>query len=140
MRFGATGATSFKVVNATTITASSPAHEAGYQDVTVATPGGTSAVSTADRFKYEPAITSVSPVSGTILGGTSVTIHGEGFATSVGATKFKFGTTLAPTVTCASSSECTAVSPPHEAGAVDVRATVSAQTSPKVSADLYTYF
>src|SRR5258707_2940010 len=29
--------------------------------------------------------------------------------------------------------------PRHEAGAIDVRATVNTQTSPKVSADVYTY-
>jgi hypothetical protein len=139
VKFGSSNAVSFKVLSATAISAVSPAHEAGAADVTVTTPGGTSALVTADRFKYQPAITSVSPTGGSILGGTSVTIHGEGFSTTAGATKFKFGTTLAPTVTCASSTECTAISPPHEAGTIDIRATVAAQTSPKATADQYTY-
>jgi hypothetical protein len=39
-------------VNATTITATSPAGAAGTVNVTVTTPGGTSATSTADRFRY----------------------------------------------------------------------------------------
>ena len=48
---GSTAATDVVVVNATTITAVSPAG-AGVADVTVVTPAGTSARSTADRFTY----------------------------------------------------------------------------------------
>ena len=47
--FGTTPATSFTVVSDTTITADSPAGT-GTVDVTVTTPGGTSATSSADQF------------------------------------------------------------------------------------------
>ena len=57
VKFGTAAATSFTVNSATQITATAPAHAAGTVDVTVTTPGGTSAVSTADTFNYEkPAI------------------------------------------------------------------------------------
>jgi hypothetical protein len=49
--FGTTAATSFTVVSATTITAVSPPGT-GVVNVTVTTPSGTSAASTADQFTY----------------------------------------------------------------------------------------
>ena len=49
--FGTTPATSFTVVSDTSITADSPAGT-GTVDVTVTTPGGTSATSPADQFTY----------------------------------------------------------------------------------------
>ena len=46
-----------------TVTASAPAHQAGVVDITVTTPGGTSATSAADEFTYIPptAYTAVTP-------------------------------------------------------------------------------
>ena len=44
------------------------------------TPGGTSAISTKDHFKFLPTVTGVSPNTGSKAGGTSVTITGTGFA------------------------------------------------------------
>jgi len=52
--FGATGATNVTVNSDTQITAVSPAGT-GQVDVTVVTPGGTSATSAADQFTYNPA-------------------------------------------------------------------------------------
>ena len=49
--FGTTAATNVTVVSDTTITADSPAGT-GTVDVTVTTPGGTSATSPADQFTY----------------------------------------------------------------------------------------
>ncbi len=51
VHFGATAASVFAVVNATTITATSPAGSGGV-DVTVITTGGTSAITAGDRFTY----------------------------------------------------------------------------------------
>jgi len=81
--FGPNPATDLNVVNATTITADSPAGT-GSVDVTVTAPGGTSATSTADQFTYAPSISSISPTAGTVRGGTVVTITGTGFAWSGG--------------------------------------------------------
>ena len=49
--FGATPATSFAIINSTTLIAIAPTG-AGTVDVTVTTPGGTSAISVADQFTY----------------------------------------------------------------------------------------
>ena len=44
---------SFTVVNARTITATTPAHPAGYVNVTVTTPGGTSAKSAGSKYTFK---------------------------------------------------------------------------------------
>jgi subtilase family serine protease len=54
----------------------------GTVDVTVATPGGTSAPSSADQFTYifaAPTVGGVQPNSGPQAGGTTVTVTGSGF-------------------------------------------------------------
>jgi hypothetical protein len=65
--FGSTSATSFTVVSPTSITAISPAGS-GTVDVTVTSPGGTSATSASDQFSYPtpaaPAALSVAPDNG----------------------------------------------------------------------------
>jgi hypothetical protein len=55
--FGSTPATSFTVKSDSSITATVPAGAVGIDDVTVTTPGGTSATSTADRYVYHPTCT-----------------------------------------------------------------------------------
>nr|WP_329286906.1 IPT/TIG domain-containing protein [Streptomyces sp. NBC_00691] len=63
--FGTVAATSFNVVNNTTITATAPAATAaGPVDITVATPGGTSTTTAADRYTYAKGTTQLtaSPV------------------------------------------------------------------------------
>ena len=53
---------------------------------------------------------------------------------------FHFGKAAATSVECATSTECTAVSPPEGAGEVNVRATVAGQTSSKSDpGDVFTY-
>ncbi len=77
VKFGTTASGSFTFNSATQITATSPAGS-GKVDVTVTTPGGTSATSSAAQYTYvpAPAVTGVSPSSGPAAGGTSVTITG----------------------------------------------------------------
>ena len=53
------------------------------------TSGETSATSSADQFTYGPTVTAVSPTSGLLSGGTSVTITGTGFKN---ASAVNFGT------------------------------------------------
>jgi uncharacterized protein YkwD len=86
VKFGTTPATSFSVVNDTTITAVSPAHAAGTVDVSVTTANGTSASSTLDHFTFGACmsvIESAAPPS-TAPAGTSVnfTASASGCATN----------------------------------------------------------
>jgi hypothetical protein len=74
-------ATNVTVVNATTITATTPAHASGLVNVTVVNPDNITATLTSG-YEYAttaPTITSISPSSGLTAGGTSVTINGTGF-------------------------------------------------------------
>jgi alpha-tubulin suppressor-like RCC1 family protein len=138
--FGATAASSFTVNSATSITAVSPAEPAGRVDVTVTTTWGTSPKSSADRFSFTPTVSGVNPNSGPATGGTSVTVTGSGFAEGTTATKFKFGSTTATSVNCTSRTQCAVVTPAHEAGTVDVKATVNSVSSPKnPPADHFSY-
>jgi plastocyanin len=140
VKFGSTGATSFKASSATSITAVSPADTAGTVDVTVTTPSGTSPTSSSDHYTFgPPTITKVSPNAGAKAGGATVTVTGTGFALGEGVTTIKFGSTSGSSVHCTSTTNCTVVSPAHTAGKVDVKATVNKLTSPKTAADQFTY-
>jgi hypothetical protein len=142
VKFGSTNASSFgvkTVKGVTSITTVSPAEAAGTVDVTVTTPAGTSAISSADRFGFLPTVSGLSPNSGSQVGGTSVTITGTGFVLGTTATKVNFGQAAAESVDCTSTTECTVVSPAHAAGTVDVKATVNKVTSAKAAADQFTY-
>lgn len=141
VHFGSAPATGFTLNSATSITAISPPGTSGIVDVTVTGPGGTSATSAADGFKYGlPTVTSLNPAAGPRAGGTAVTVTGSGFAPGASATAFRFGKTPAGKVKCASSATCTLTSPAgHKAGPVDVLATVAGATSRKSAADRFTY-
>ncbi len=97
---------------------------AGYGDSSFAT-----VVSTA------PAVSSISPTSGSHTGGTKVTITGSDLT---GATSVKFGTTSAK-FTVVSSTTVTATSPAHAIGAVAVRVTTPNGTSATSATTTYTY-
>ncbi len=137
VKFGATNA-NYTINSNTQITATSPANAAGTYDVTVATPGGTSATSAADQFTYIPAptITSISPTAGPTGGGTSVTITGTNFT---GLTAVTFGGTAASGFTFVNATTITATSPAGSAGTVDIRVTTGGGTSATSAADQFTY-
>ncbi len=135
VRFGSTAATNFTVNSATQITAIAPAGS-GNVDVTVTTPGGTSATTAGDKYAYIPSVTNVKPSSGPLGGGTSVTITGTGFT---GASAVKFGATNATTFTVNSATKITATAPAGAAGTVDVRVTTVGGTSAIGAGDKYTY-
>lgn len=82
-----------------------------------------------------PAVTNISPASGTVAGGTSVTITGTNFT---GATAVTFGSTAA-SYTVLSSTQITAVSPEGSAGTVHVTVTTASGTSATGAADQFTY-
>lgn len=93
--------------------------------VSVATTGG----------EGTPAVTDVTPHSGSPEGGTSVTITGSGLGE---ATAVKFGSTAAASFHVASSTQITAVSPAGT-GTVDVTVESPEGTSATSTADRFTY-
>jgi IPT/TIG domain len=137
--FGSTGAAGFTANSATSISAVSPAKLAGGVTVSVATPGGTSASSSHDRFRFNPTIANLSPNTGSTAGGTAVNVTGTGFVLGTKATAFKFGSSTAAAVDCTSTTTCTVMSPAHVAGAVDLTATVNGVESRTTPVDQFTY-
>jgi len=135
--FGAIAATSFTIDSDTQITASSPAGSSGTVNITVTTPYGTSPTSSADEFTYGnlPTVTGVSPNSGPISGGASVTITGTNFAS---ATDVNFGSSSAISFIIDSNNQITATSPAGS-GTVNVTVTTHFGSSATSSADEYTY-
>ena len=138
VKFGATNATSFTLNSATSITATSPAESAGTVDITVTTPGGTTATSTADQYTFvaAPTVTGVSPTSGPLVGGDTVTISGTNLTN---ATAVKFGSTNATNITLNTATSITAIAPAETAGTVDITVTTAGGTSATSSVDHYTY-
>ena len=124
--FGTAAATNVVVVNGTTITATTPAGSAGAVTVAVANTGGQSG-GLANAFAYiaAPTVSSVSPTTGLVAGGTAVTITGTNFA--VGAT-VAFGTAAATNVVVVNSTTMTATTPVGNAGAVTITVTVNGQS------------
>jgi YVTN family beta-propeller protein len=83
-----------------------------------------------------PAVTSVSPVTGTTAGGTTVTISGTNLSR---ATAITFGAGHSATAVSCTATSCTATSPAGTAGTVDVQVTTPGGTSATSPADHYTY-
>lgn len=138
VRFGAANATGFSINSPSQITAIAPAG-VGTIDVRVTTAGGTSSTSVADQFTYvgAPAITGISPRSGPLGGGNSVTISGTNLS---GALAVKFGATNATGFTVNSASQITATAPAGMgSGTVDITVTTASGTSATSAADQYTY-
>ena len=106
----------------TSVTFRTPAHAAGNVAVSVTNAGGTSNT-LPGGFTYAnpapaPVIWAITPPSGSVDGGTAVTLRGEGFT---GATSVVFDTTLAPGWTVVSDTQITVTTPAHAAGLVNVR-------------------
>ncbi len=135
--FGATAATGYTIISNTQITATAPAGT-GTVDVRVTTPGGNSATSAADQYTYVPAptVTSISPNSGPVTGGTTVTITGTNL---MGTTAVKFGAAAATGFTVNSATQITATAPAGGAGTVDVQVTSLGGSSATSGADQFTY-
>ncbi|SDI91049.1 IPT/TIG domain-containing protein [Frankineae bacterium MT45] len=136
VNFGTTAGISLTVVSATQLTVVAPAHSAGVVDIRVVGAYGTSAIATADRYTYGPAVTLVSPSTGPVTGGTRVTLTGTGFT---GVTAVNFGTTAGTGINVASATSLTVTAPAHVAGLVDVRVVGTLGTSAIVSTDHFTY-
>jgi hypothetical protein len=137
--FGSVLGTGLVVNSATQLTVTAPAEPAGTVDLVVTTPSGSSAITSADQFTFNPpvpAVTGVSPNTGSTAGGNVVTISGTGFA---GATAVQFGGAQALMFKVNSDTSITAVDPAQGVGPVDVTVTTEAGTSAVVAGDTFTY-
>jgi formylglycine-generating enzyme required for sulfatase activity len=106
---GGVAATSVVVVSSTSITAVTPAGTAGAKTIAVTTAGGTASLT--NGFTYvapAPTVSSVSPTSGSTLGGTAITITGTNLT---GASSVTVGGVAATSVVVVSSTSITAVTP-----------------------------
>ena len=135
-------ATSVVVLSATSITARTPAAKSttsvgnvGAKSVSVTTPKGTATKANGFTYVVLPTITSVSPSSGTTLGGTAFTITGTNLS---GATSVKVNGVAATSVAVVSATKITAKTPAGTAGAKSVAVTTPSGTATKASA--FTYF
>lgn len=106
------------VSSPTTATAVTNAARAGAADVRLVNPDA-QAATLAGAYTYDPGptIASLSPISGSTGGGTTITITGTGFLTGA---QVLFGTDAATSVTVNSPTELTAVTPARPVGVVSV--------------------
>ena len=128
---GGTVATSLTVVSDSQLTVAAPAHVADLSDVVVHSPFGDATSTGAYRFAVAPVVTTVSPSSGSSLGGTAVTIDGANFT---GATTVEFGSTLGTVVTVVSDTQLTVLSPAGSGSDVGITVTGPGGSTPSSAA------
>lgn len=118
VKFGGVAATNVSVVSATSITATTPAHQAGQVAVEVRNSNGQlGTLPNAYSYNPPPVPLSISPPTGSMMGGTAVSISGTGFRPGATVT---FAGMPATNVNVVSSTLITANTPAHGMGAVDV--------------------
>ena len=104
--------------DATELTVNTPAHAAGFVNVSVTTAGGSATLTNGYRFVAGTTLTAVSPSAGPVAGLVNVTLTGTGFT---GDTLVTFGSRPSLEVFAnLAGTELTALLPPHVAGLVDV--------------------
>ncbi len=134
-------ATSVTVVTSAKITAKTAATAAGSDPVVVSDANGTS--SGGPSYTYttplKPTVTSVSPTTGPVAGGTTVTIKGTNLTAA--APVVDFGATAATNIVSDSASTIVVTSPQAPAvGTVHVTVTTTGGTSATGTKDQFTYF
>ena len=86
-----------------------------------------------------PTITSLSPATGSVDGGTTVTINGSNFVGLSGPAAVTFGGVNATSYVVNSATKITAVAPAHAAGTVRVQVTAYGGTTADTATDDFTY-
>jgi hypothetical protein len=114
--FGGVDATHIKVYSDKKLTVEAPEAPSEEATIKLQTPGGWATA--AGPYTYNPEITKVSPSSGPMEGGTTVTITGRALSSTN--EFFLFGEAAATKVKCPSSNKCTMVTPANPAGSVTV--------------------
>lgn len=134
--FGRVQSNTVTVTSSGQIDVMSPPESSGTVAITVTDPNSQSA-SLPSAFTYTSgtSVTSISPNSGPVIGGTTTTILGRGFQSG---SNVSFGGVAAASVTFVSSTEIQAVTPGSKAGTVSVAVTSGSQSSTLASA--FTFF
>ncbi|TAM83909.1 MAG: hypothetical protein EPN47_03610 [Acidobacteria bacterium] len=135
--FGGSKSSAVTVASSTQINAMSPPGSAGTVAITV-TDSSAQSASLPSAFTYSsgPAVSSISPNTGPVTGGTSVTILGSGFQSGA---SVAFGGIAATSVTLVSPTQIQAVSPLSPAGTVTIAVTNS-DTQSGALASAFTYY
>ena len=135
VKFGGRSA-AFSVQSDSSVVATTPPGS-GTADVFVDTPAGENSAGAGDKFDYlaPPVVAALAPDSGSVSGGTVVTITGQGFA---GASAVLFGDEPAQAFTVDSDSQITATTP-KGGGDVHVSVTTAGGTNAASAADVYIY-
>ncbi|HUH63693.1 MAG TPA: IPT/TIG domain-containing protein [Terracidiphilus sp.] len=116
VRFGSQDGTHLTIYSDTKLTVETPEAPGERATIEVETPGGKA---NAGPYLYVPEIKKVSPTSGPMEGGASVTVEGHALDDDE---KFVFGTASASKVKCPSSTKCTMNTPANAPGTVGVQA------------------
>jgi len=132
--FGSTAATNVTVVSGTSITATTPGGAAGAVTVTVTSNSQGGSLNNGFTYAAAPTVTNVSPNTGPLAGGTSVTITGTNFAAPA---TVAFGSNAATNVAVLNSTSITATTPAGVAGSVNVAVTSNGQNGTLNSAFTY---
>lgn len=134
--FGTSAATSVSVVNSALITCVTPSRAAGSVTVSVTNPDAqVGSQAAAYTYQAAPTVTAISPTSGTLSGGTSVTITGTNFRSGA---SVSIGGNASSSVTVNSSTSITATTPAGTLGAKNVSVTNSDSQSGTLSS-AYTF-
>lgn len=120
---GGAAATSVSVVNSTTVTGVTPSRTAGLKDIIITTGQGTATLQNGFTYLGAPTIDAIDPESGTISGGTLLTITGTNFLD--GDTQVTVGGVACTGEDVVSDTEMTCFTPSGSAGAQDVVVTTS---------------
>lgn len=137
VKFGAIQSTAVTVASSTQINAMSPPENPGAVILAVSNPNSqTATMASAFTYTSAPTISSLSPNSGPVTGGTTVTILGSGFASGAAVS---FGGLSSTSVTCVSSSQIRAVVPSSLAGTIAVTVT-NPDTQSGTLSSAFTYY
>jgi hypothetical protein len=123
---GGNAATAVVVVNATTITCTTPAGTAGAAAVSVTTASGTASLPAAFTYTPAPTLTGVAPTQGPLAGGTDITLTGTNFV--AGAT-VSVGGNAATAVVVVDATTITCTTPAGAVGPADVSVTTAGGTA-----------
>lgn len=133
---GGTPATSVTLVSSTQITAVTPAHAAGLVNVVVNFATGPATLNNAFTYTVPPpTVSAVTPVTGLISGGTTITVTGTNFVNVTGVSVG--GTAATSVVVNANQASLTAVTPAHAAGVVNVVVTTATGSATRTNAFTY---